>query len=234
MSHSLSPAASTRQLRVDFYFDFVCPWCLIGKRNLEAALAALEARWPHLSVRIVWHPLELLPHTPPGGLPYEAFYLARLGSAQAVAQRREQVRQAARGAGVELAFERIRMLPNTAAAHALVARATDVNNESGRGRQAGFIERLFSAYFVEGQDIGDAATLARLARACGVDDGAQAQGVEDAALTPRADDASIRVEGVPFFVFDGRYALSGAQPPQVLAEAMLRAADLAQEHGHEA
>ncbi|MCG5078937.1 DsbA family oxidoreductase [Paraburkholderia tagetis] len=228
MTHSLSPASPgspARLLRVDFHFDFICPWCLIGKRNLEAAIAALEARQPHMSVQVVWHPLELLPHTPPGGLPYEAFYLARLGSAQAVAQRRAQVRQAAHSAGVELAFERIRVMPNTAAAHELVARATDKDGERGRGLQAELIERLFSAYFVEGEDIGDAPTLSRIARAYGVD---------DAAPAPRVDGASLRVDGVPFFVFEGRYAVSGAQPPQVLVDAMLRAVELAQEREHEA
>lgn len=227
MNLSLSPAAPSRVLHVDFYFDFVCPWCLIGKRNLEAAIAALEARLPQVSVQVAWHSVELLPHTPLGGLPYEAFYLARLGSAQAVAQRRAQVRQAAHSAGVELAFERIRVLPNTAAAHALVARTTEVDGERRRGMRAELVERLFTAYFIEGEDIGDAATLSRIARACGVDDAA-------AASAPRAHGASNRVDGVPYFVFDGRYALSGAQPPQVLVEAMLHAADQAQAHDHEA
>ncbi|MFD1556881.1 DsbA family oxidoreductase [Paraburkholderia silviterrae] len=221
MNTPLSPA---RELRVEFYFDFVCPWCLIGKRNLEAAIAELKAREPRVNVQIVWRPVELLPHTPLGGVPYEAFYLARLGSAQAVAQRRAQVRQAARSAGVELAFERIRVFPNTAAAHELVARATHVASERCGGQQAELIERLFTAYFCEGEDIGDAVTLARIARA---------HGIGDAAPAPRMDGASVRVEGVPYFVFGGRYAVSGAQPPHVLLDAMLRAADLveAQPHG---
>ncbi|MFX1676653.1 DsbA family oxidoreductase [Paraburkholderia sp. A2WS-5] len=227
MTQPLSPAAPNRVLHIDFYFDFVCPWCLIGKRNLEAAIAALEARWPHVSVQVAWHSVELLPHTPVGGLPYEAFYLARLGSAQAVAQRRAQVRQAARAAGVELAFERIRVLPNTAAAHALVAHTTELDGGRYRGTHAELIERLFTAYFIEGEDIGDAATLSRIARECGVDDAASAS-------QPRAHGATNRVDGVPYFVFDGRYTLSGAQPPQVLIEAMLHAADLTQAHDHEA
>ncbi|WP_213306571.1 DsbA family oxidoreductase [Paraburkholderia sacchari] len=225
MNQPLTPESSNRVLHVDFYFDFVCPWCLIGKRNLEAAIAVLEARWPHVSVQVAWHSVELLPHTPVDGLPYEAFYLARLGSAQAVAQRRAQVREAARAAGVELAFERIRVLPNTAAAHELVARTTGLDGERGRGTQAELVERLFTAYFIGGEDIGDAATLSRIARACGAD---------DAASAPRAHGETNRVDGVPYFVFDGRYALSGAQPPQVLIEAMLHAADLTQVHDHEA
>ncbi|CAM2172754.1 DSBA-like thioredoxin domain-containing protein [Paraburkholderia sacchari] len=227
MNQPLSPVSPNRVLHVDFYFDFVCPWCLIGKRNLEAAIAALEARWPHVSVQVAWHSVELLPHTPVGGLPYEAFYLARLGSAQAVAQRRAQVREAARAAGVELAFERIRVLPNTAAAHTLVARTTGSDGERGHGTQAELVERLFTAYFIEGEDIGDAATLSRIASECGVDDAASAS-------APRAHGEMTRVDGVPYFVFDGRYALSGAQPPQVLIEAMLHAADLTQVHDHEA
>ncbi|WP_232071916.1 DsbA family oxidoreductase [Paraburkholderia pallida] len=216
-----SPA---RELRVEFYFDFVCPWCLIGKRNLEAAISALEARQPRMNVQIVWRPVELLPHTPVGGVPYEAFYLARLGSAQAVAQRRAQVMQAALGAGVELAFERIRVFPNTAAAHELVACATDKACGHDSGRQAALIERLFMAYFCEGEDIGDVGTLSRIALACGIGDTAPAR---------RPESAAAQIEGVPYFVFGGRYAVSGAQPPGVLLDAMLRAVDLmeAQSHG---
>ena len=229
MNTSVSPTA---RLRIEFYFDFICPWCLIGKRNLEAALAALEARRPGVSVQIAWRPVELLPQTPVVGVPYEAFYLARLGSAQAVAQRRAQVRQAARSAGLELAFERIRVMPNTAAAHALVARATDgadahngQDNGQANDKQAALIERLFNAYFIEGEDIGDAATLSRLAQACGVDDAASAR---------RAADAPMRIDGVPYFVFNGRYALSGAQPPEVMLDAILQATDLAEAQHHDA
>jgi predicted DsbA family dithiol-disulfide isomerase len=215
------PLTSARRLRVEFYFDFVCPWCLIGKRNLEAAIAAVEARQPGLNVQIVWRSVELLPQTPVDGVSYEAFYLARLGSAQAVAQRRAQVRDAARRAGVELAFERIRVLPNTAAAHALLAHATDEVGEQNSDRQAALIERIFAAYFMEGEDIGDAATLSRIAGACGIDDATAAR---------RARNTSARIGGVPHFVFEGRYAVSGAQPPEVLVEAMLRAAGLVEAH----
>jgi predicted DsbA family dithiol-disulfide isomerase len=210
--------AAPHRLTLDVFFDFVCPWCLIGKRHLAAALERFAALRPGTEVELRWRPHVLLPHTPPAGLPYQSFYLARLGSAEAVAARRAQVREAGRAAGIDFAFERIAVLPNTAAAHALVSRA----GRHDPAREAALIERLFCAYFLEGQDIGDAAVLARLARACGVDPerlaGASAHG------TPRPGDGSaVAPGGVPTFVFNGALALSGAQPPELLLQALLRA-----------
>jgi predicted DsbA family dithiol-disulfide isomerase len=105
---------------IEAFFDFICPWCLIGKRNLDAAVSRFAGLRPDARVKVLWRSHQLLPYTPPNGMPYQAFYRDRLGSPEAVAARRAQVQRAALDAGIEFAFERIEVLPNTAAAHNLV------------------------------------------------------------------------------------------------------------------
>ena len=136
-------AVATRPMTVEVFFDFVCPWCLIGKRQLDAAVRKLAELRPDVQLHIVWRSHALLPDTPVGGVPYRAFYVARLGSPEAVTRRRAQVQQAGTAAGVQFAFDRIELLPNTAKAHAWVAR-------TAQAQQAKFIDRIFTAYFLEG------------------------------------------------------------------------------------
>ena len=217
--HARGDDVAPHRLTLDVFFDFVCPWCLIGKRHLATALERFALLRPEVDVELRWRSHALLPHTPPGGLPYLKFYLARLGSAVAIAARRAQVRQAGHAAGIDFAFERIAVLPNTAAAHDLVARA---GTHGTTAQQAALIERVFSAYFLEGEDIGDTAVLARQARACGLDPDRLASA--DAQAAPRiAGEAEAALGGVPTFVFNEALALSGAQPPEVLLQALLRA-----------
>ncbi|MDM0033750.1 DsbA family oxidoreductase [Variovorax sp. J22P271] len=207
-------------LTVEVYFDFVCPWCLIGKRQLDAAATRLAALRPDVPLQLVWHSYPLLPDTPAAGLPYQAFYVARLGSPEAVARRRAQVLQAGQAAGVDFAFDRIAVLPNTAAAHARVAQAAAAGTEA---QQRQLIDRIFMAYFNGGQDIGDASVLAQLARECGLPAEAPPAGGERSHA--RHPQAKVRhlVSGVPFFVFDGSLALAGAVSADALLDAMLRA-----------
>jgi predicted DsbA family dithiol-disulfide isomerase len=205
-------AGPTRSLTVEVFFDFVCPWCLIGKRHLDAAARRLAELRPDVRLEVVWRSHPLLPDTPLGGVPYQAFYVARLGSPEAVARRRAQVQQIGTAAGVHFAFERIEVLPNTAAAHAWVARAAATASQA---QQARLIEQIFTAYFVEGEDIGDALVLERIAQACGVQAAAPGEGQRARGHHP--------VGGVPCFVFDGALALSGAEPPGMLVDTMLQA-----------
>jgi predicted DsbA family dithiol-disulfide isomerase len=215
-------------LRIDVHFDLICPWCLIGKRHLATALQHFRRLRPGVEVDIAWQSHELLPDTPPAGLPYQAFYERRLGGPAAVAARRAQVQEAARPAGIEFAFERIRLLPNTRAAHRLVALA---NRHGSPIRTAAVIERLFAAYFFEGEDIGDPGVLARIAAKAGLGP-AGAAAPRDAGnceIDPVGDwlDATpLQVPGVPFFVFNGHFAISGAHPPQTLLQAMQSAVEV--------
>lgn len=219
-------AGHRRTMTVEVFFDFICPWCLIGKRNLEAAISRFTVLRPDVLVKVLWRSHQLLPNAPRDGMPYQAFYLDRLGSAEAVAARRAQVRRAGTEAGIDFAFERIEVLPNTAAAHDLVAYAAGRGDEALRAR---LIERLFVAYFIEGKNIGDRDVLGRLGVECGLEqDGL----VNHLSESRRLSDSTGRamphvnadISGVPHFVFDARYTLSGAHAPGALVEAMMLAA----------
>ncbi len=214
-------------LAIDVHFDLICPWCLIGRRHLASALAQLRQRRPDVDVVTDWRSHILLPDTPPQGVPYQAFYERRLGSAEAVAARRAQVREAGRAAGIEFAFERIALMPSTLAAHQFIACARGLGVGDER-RLEGFIDRLFTAYFLEGRDIGDAAVLGEIAVHAGFPEAAIRACVEAPDSRRRffeklAANAGESVSGVPFFVFANRFALSGAQPPAVLLAAMEQA-----------
>lgn len=220
-----APRTST-VITVDVHFDFICPWCLIGKRNLDAAISRLSSVRPDVGVEVRWHSHQLLPDLPVSGVPYQAFYVARLGSPDAVAARRAQVQEAARAAGLQLAFDRIDVMPNTRAAHELLNWAT---GNGSAFKPAALIDRLFAGYFMDGEDIGDPATLERIALACGVDaEGlaehlARSRGAGNTPLKPSPQFADVR--GVPHFVIDSAWSLSGAYSPGAIVDAMLRAID---------
>jgi predicted DsbA family dithiol-disulfide isomerase len=203
-------------LEIEVGFDFICPWCLIGKRNLEAALRTLAARHPEVCVRIRWRPHPLIPQTPVGGLPFAEFYRQRLGSAEAVVRRQAQVQEAARRAGAAIAFERIRVLSSTLAAHRLALQAQR-EEANGGAQAAAVVEALFHEYFVCGHDIGEPSVLRAVAARCGV------VGDPDASPLPAPSRA---IHGVPFFRFGGAISLEGAQPPEILLDALERALSL--------
>lgn len=212
----------TRTLSIEMCFDLVCPWCLIGKRHLASALARLRELRPDVTVLQAWRGVELLPETPAEGLPYQAFYERRLGGPHNVAARRMQVQLAGYAAGLVFAFDRIEVLPNTAAAHRLIAQLAPRHDAAAIGA---FIDRLLVAYFMEGADIGSAAVLQRIAAACGLTVAGPGQRDE---LVPRACGPLERAgrmqvaNGVPAFIFNGEQVLSGAHAPGILLEAMLK------------
>ncbi|VXC11695.1 DsbA family oxidoreductase [Pseudomonas sp. 8AS] len=206
----------SRSLRIDVFFDFICPWCLIGKRQLERALAQLRASDPQVEVELAWHGVQLLPQIPAQGEPFAAFYLNRLGSAEAVRMRQAQVQQAAAAAGLEISLASIASMPNTADAHRLLQRATAVSDPAQRDV---LLERLFAAYFHNGEDLGDRATLLAIAQSCGLDAAAVADCLRGDG-SPFVGAVNAAAGGVPHFIFDRRKAVSGAQPAEVLLAAM--------------
>jgi predicted DsbA family dithiol-disulfide isomerase len=213
------------KLDVTVYFDLICPWCLIGKRYLKKALEQFRMARPDVAVSVTWRSHPLLPGTPLQGIPYQEFYEKRLGSAAAVAARRGQVREAALAAGIDFAFERIEVMPNTLAAHQLI----DCVAASGSNEQVNMlIERLFTAYFMEGRNIGDPAVLTAIAAGAGFAPDEIASCLESPEQRRRFFEkltagGETEVSGVPFFIFNDRLAISGAHPPSSLLAAMQQA-----------
>lgn len=205
-------------MQIDVWSDVVCPWCYIGKRRLEKALTGLDG------VTVVWHSFQLDPTTPLRSeltLDQMLAQKYRLPPGQ-VAQMQERVTRLAAGEGLDYHLDRARP-ENTFAAHRLLQWA------KAQGKLPELKERLLRGYFVEGERIGDPAALARLAGEVGLD-AEQATAVladEDRhADDVRADLAQARaygISGVPFFVIDGKYGVSGAQEVAVLRGAVEKA-----------
>lgn len=208
----------TGTLRINVFFDFICPWCLIGKRQLERALTQLRASHPQVEVELAWHGVQLLPDLPAQGVPFVEFYRQRLGSAEAVQKRQAQVRQTAQSVDLSIDFSGISTMPNTADAHRLLERAAELGNVAQRDA---LLERLFAAYFHRGEDIGNSATLLSIAESCGYPRSALADCLEGARAP--YNDGGMSARGVPYFIFNRRQALSGAQPAEVLLQAMQQA-----------
>ena len=211
------------KLSIDVSYDLICPWCLIGKRHLDSAISQLRAERPDLAIDVEWRSLPLIPDTPLAGIPYREFYVARLGSPQAVAARQAQVRAAAQAAGLALALEQIDTFPNTLLAHRLVRFARQAQ---GAQAAADLVENLFTRFFVRAENIGDPQVLRQALLECGiaVPGGAQAPLQHESPWLPPVRDphepAQRGITGVPHFAFNGRPALSGAQPPAALLQAM--------------
>ena len=207
-------------MKIDIWSDVVCPFCYIGKRRLEAALA----EFPHRDdVEVAWHSFELDPTAeaaPAGSLPDRLAKKYGMSREQAVAS---QENLSANAATVGLDFQWGKAQPgNTFDAHRLIHLA----GASGLADAAK--ERLLRAYFTEGRPIGDRATLVELATEVGLDPTVVRQVLEsqDYAEAVRADEEQARaygINGVPFFVLDGRYGISGAQPTEVFTEALTQA-----------
>ncbi len=207
-------------MTVDVVSDVVCPWCYIGKRRLEAALATRAGPAP--TVR--WHPFQLNPDIPAGGVDRRSYLEEKFGGPERARDVYARVEAAGREVGIPFRFEKIDRQPNTSDAHRLIAWAQAVAPASADR----LVERLFRAYFTEGVDIGVVHELARLAGESGCDPEAARAHLESAAGREEMAEADARMKsmgigGVPFFIFNRRVAVSGAQPPEVLADALAQA-----------
>jgi predicted DsbA family dithiol-disulfide isomerase len=204
-------------MRVDIWSDIVCPWCYIGKRELELGLSQFAHRD---EVEVTYHAFELDPSFPAGpGTPIMDVLSAKYGLTEAQARQAESG-VAARAASAGLAFTADRVMGNTFDAHRLVALGLD------QGRQAEVLRRLYEEYFAQGRPVFGLDDLAALGEAVGLDGARQALAGDAYADAVRADEqqaASLGISGVPFFVLDGRLGVSGAQPAQTLAAALDRA-----------
>lgn len=197
-------------IRLDIFSDPVCPWCMIGKANLDRAL---ESRRGHPFV-VAWHPFRLAPDMPAEGVDRRAHLTAKFGSAERLAAAEARVTEKARAAGLEVDLDRAVKSPNTLDAHRLIHWA------GIEGRQTAVVGALFRAYFRDGRDVGDASVLAEIAREQGMDWVAVARLLASDADREEiaARDADARAKGVsavPTFLIDRRYIISSAQPVAV-------------------
>jgi predicted DsbA family dithiol-disulfide isomerase len=205
-------------MQLDIFSDTICPWCYVGKRRLARALAMRPQ--PKLVIR--WRAFQLNPGMPPEGMERSRYIEAKFGGAERAKRINDAVTTVGASEGLDFHFERIRQTPNTLASHRLLRLA------AGHDRQDALLEALFAAYFVAGRDIGDLGVLEDLAAAVGLPDAAaflaHGDGIEEA----KAEDALARrqgINGVPCFIFNGRFLLSGAQEP----ESFFQLFDLARE-----
>jgi predicted DsbA family dithiol-disulfide isomerase len=194
-------------VRLDIFSDPICPWCMIGKAHLDRAL---ESRPGHPFL-IEWHPFQLNPDMPKEGVDRRTYLEAKFGGKDRAVQIYAQVAAAAEAAGVAIDFERMDRTPNTLDAHRLLHWA------GLEGRQTAVAAALFRAYFREGRDIGDAATLAEISAAAGMDGSVVARLLSTDAdaddIAARDQDARRRgVRAVPTFLIARQYVVSGAQP----------------------
>jgi predicted DsbA family dithiol-disulfide isomerase len=209
-------------LSIDIVSDVVCPWCYIGKRRLEAALASPQAAdLPPVQLR--WHPFQLNPELPPEGIDRKAYLEDKFGGAERAATVYERVRAAGRSAGLELNIDGIQRQPNTLAAHTLIAFA---QQDGGDG--SAIKERLLQAYFVQNRFIGSVDELVAIAGEAGLDVQAAGRFLDDPderAAVAQADQQARRmgINGVPYFIFNRKLAVSGAQEPDTLLDAMRQA-----------
>ena len=202
-------------VRLDIFSDPVCPWCYLGKANLDRAL---EAHPDHPFV-IEWHPFQLNPDMPPEGVDKRDYLLKRFGSEAQLQEVHDRFRQIARENGVQMDPDTPKRIPNTLNAHRLVHWA------GLEGRQAFAVAALMRAYWVEGRDIGNLGVLADIAAGIGMDRAVVERLLNsDADLdTVTAREAHARERGVsavPTFLIANQYVVSGAQPPELWARAI--------------
>jgi len=206
-------------MRIDIISDVVCPWCFIGKRRLEKALALK----PDVPVEVHWRPYFLNDWIPRKGISREQYLTTKFGSPDRYKGIAQRVSAAAASEGLDYAMDKISRQPNTLDAHRLIRWA------AGIGKAAEMKQKLMDLYFTEGADLTNRAVLVQAAADIGLD----AEDVREA-LDSDQDVAAVEqeaqsakeagIEGVPCFIFGGKFAVSGAQSPEYLAEAIERSA----------
>jgi len=197
------------KVHIDIVSDVICPWCFIGKRRLARAI---EQR-PDVSASITWRAFQLNPDMPDEGMPREKYLAAKFGTGAHAQRIYTTITQAGASENISFAFDRIRRTPSSRAAHRLIRYATRGGNADP------VVEALFSAYFEQGRDIGHRGTLSDIAAEAGLPRGEVTEFLASEAALDEvlAEDRSARrlgISGVPCFIVDGGYAISGAQEPE--------------------
>ena len=209
---------SLATLRVDVVADFVCPWCFLGKRRLDAALNAV-----HGPTDVRWFPFQLNPSMPDEGMSLDNYLSSRFGSRELVAAGLDRLREAGHLEGIRFAFDRIKRVPKTLNAHILIYLAESRSLDASR-----VVESLMSRFFEHGDDISDADVLVSIGREHGLDEkeiraGLENEVIRQAVLNQEANMRKSGVVGVPAFLVNKRIFVSGAQDTDILVNVFDRA-----------
>lgn len=209
-------------MRVDIYSDTVCPWCFLGKRRLELAVAAR----PQYEVHITWRPFELNPEVPVEGVDSATFNAAKAVDLERAAETNAELERLGEASGIDFRFDLIQRVPNTRRSHLLIALA------ARSGLQGAVKDRIMRAYFEEGCDIGDPEELVRLGAEAGLGEGAARNALilrvgQDGVVAAERHAQVLGITGVPTFIFDGTYTISGAQEVQIFARVFDQVAEFA-------
>ncbi|PYT33760.1 MAG: disulfide bond formation protein DsbA [Acidobacteria bacterium] len=206
---------SGQPIIIEVVSDVVCPWCFIGKRRLEKALALLGRK----NVRVHWKPFELNPDAPKEGMNRAAYRARKFGSTAHAQQLETHVVEAGTEEGIGFRFDRIERVPNTFDAHRLIWLAGQ------EGVQEAVVENLFRAYFIDAEDVGKSEVLKRMGVQSGLDSGRVEQLLagdpgRNEVLAEERKARSHGISGVPTFFVNGQPVMSGAQKPDLLASVL--------------
>lgn len=209
--------------RIDVISDAICPWCYIGKRQLERALGILER--DGLRFNVFWNPFQLNPDMPAEGVERQKYREAKFGGPERARQIDQRITETAAGVGLEFHLERLTRTPNTVNAHRLNRMAAQ------HGVQDAVVEAMFDAYFCNGVDLGDAEKLADIGQKGGLERAAVLAMLasEENAKEVLAGDQMARnagIQGVPSFAMQGHVLFSGAVPAEEMAQAFHKAWDI--------
>ena len=206
-------AQHTDGLVVDVISDLICPWCFVAKRRIDRAASILGK-----SLEMRWHPFQLNPEMPVDGLNRRLYRSAKFGSWEQSQRLDAQVAAAGKEVGIEFRHDLMKLTPNTFRGHVLLAAAL----REGLEIQNRVAERLFQAYFIKGEDVGDPTTLLRIAREFGVSLLGQVEDFDSPALVSDVKEAermavSAGISGVPQITFQGTVVATGAQQEELIA-----------------
>jgi predicted DsbA family dithiol-disulfide isomerase len=196
-------------MQIDIISDVVCPWCFIGKRRLEKALGMR----PEIETDITWRPFQLNPDMPAEGMARADYIATKFGDSGHSRRIHQTIAEAGATVGIDFAFDKIKRSPNTRNAHRLIRYAT----REGAGNDV--VTRLFEGYFLQGRDVGDITTLAKIAAEAGLDEREvrtflSGDSERDEIVAEDRNARRLGVNAVPCYIFAGQYAISGAQEPE--------------------
>jgi len=208
-------------MKIDVYSDMVCPWCRIGKKNMNDAIDAWQEQTGQ-EVEVSYHAYQLDPSLPPEGLPFNSVMEKKMGGAERLRPMLQRVTEAGANVGVTFHFDKVERMPNTVLAHRITALLPQED-------EATWIEAVMKAYFEDGRDIAKLDVLLDIAAELGLDASEarklldNGEGQEDVEKDIAAAQG-IGITGVPFFIIDNKYALSGAYPSAQFLEAFKKIA----------